>query len=96
MKRLRFFLQSPYFLALPVALLFIFLLPDIFRKYKTEIVEKGIIHKKDGFEYYADLNGDRTSERIVLFNNTEGRASIKILDHNGLILDHFYLSGEII
>ena len=96
MKRLRSFLKSPFFLALPVSILFIFFLPDIFQKYKAEIVEKGIIHKKDGFEYFADLNGDGASEQIVLFNNTEGKASIKILDYNGLIIDHFYFSGEII
>jgi two-component sensor histidine kinase len=96
MKRMRSFLQSPFFLALPVTILFIFFLPDVFQKYKTEIVERGIIHKKDGFEYFADLNGDGASEQIVLFNNTEGRTSIKILDYNGLIIDHFYFSGEII
>ena len=95
-KKLRTFWFSPYFLALPVVIIFILLLPDIFDRYHGEILKSGLIHKKDGFEYYADLNGDGNSERIVLFNNTEGKASVKILDHSDFILKHFYFSGEII
>ncbi len=96
LRKLRTFWLSPWFIAMPVTLLVILLLPDIFRKYTAEIVENSQCQKKDGFEYYADLNGDSTSEHIVLFNNTEGKASVKILGQNGFILDHFYFPGEII
>jgi len=95
-KKLRTFWFTTYFLALPVTLLFIFLLPASFSKYRSEITKSGIIDKKDGFEYYADLDGDGNSQRIVLFNNTEGKASIKILRPTGFVLDQFYFSGEII
>ena len=95
-KKFRTFWFSPYFLALPVSIVFILLLPDIFDKYSGKVVKNGVIHKKDGFEYYADLNGDGNSERIVLFNNTEGKASVKILDHTDFILKHIYFPGEII
>jgi two-component sensor histidine kinase len=96
LKKLRTFWFSPYILTLPGTLLFIFLLPDIFNRYRVEIIKSGLIDKKDGFEYYADLNGDGNSERIVLFNNTEGKASIKILDYRDFIIEHFYFTGEII
>jgi hypothetical protein len=95
-KNIRVFVKSAFFLAIPVALFFFFTLPDIFQKYETDVVESGLVHKKDGFEYYSDLNGDWISERVVLFNNTEGKASVKILSLQGSILDHYYFSGEII
>ena len=96
LRKLRTFWLSPWFIAMPVTFLVILLLPDVFRKYTSEIVENRSSHKKDGFEYYADLNGDSVSEQIALFNNTEGKASVKIMGQNGFILDHFYFPGEII
>lgn len=89
-------LMSPFLVALPVALLVYFLLPDLFPKYKVRLSESGHIDKPGGFEYYDDLDDDGTSERIVLFNNTEGKASVKILTLDGEILYHYYFSGEII
>ena len=87
---------SPYFLALPVTFLFLLLLPDIFQKYRAEIVQTGSVDKKDGFEYYSDLDHDGFSERLVLFNNTEGQAAIKIIGHDGFIIDQYYFQGQII
>lgn len=86
----------PWFIAIPVALLVIWLLPDMFGKYSSEIIFSSPVDKPGGYEYYADLNGDGYSERIVLFNNTKGKASVKILDLKDFILDHFYFSGVII
>lgn len=88
--------MSPFFVALPVALLVVFLLPDLFPRYKVRLSESGHIDKPGGFEYYDDLDDDGTSERIILFNNTEGKASLKILTLDGEILHHYYFSGEII
>jgi len=79
LKKLRTFWLSPWFIAMPVTFLLIFLLPDIFRKYTSEIVENRPSHKKDGFDYYADLNGDGNSELIVLFDNTEGKFLAKMV-----------------
>ncbi|MEI7980922.1 MAG: hypothetical protein WCI71_04675 [Bacteroidota bacterium] len=96
LKKLRVIFLSPFLLALPVTLLIIFLLPGIFNRYRLEIIRNGLIDKRDGIEHYADIDQDGNSERLVLFNNTEGNASIKIIRQNGFILGHFYFSGEII
>ncbi len=93
---LRHFWFSPWFIALPVTILIILLLPDVFRKYRLELVDYGPTHKPNALELYQDLNGDGNSEQIVYFDNSEGKASIKILDHKGFILDHFYFPGKII
>ncbi|MDD4554390.1 MAG: histidine kinase [Bacteroidales bacterium] len=93
---IRTFWLSPWFIALPVALMVIFMLPDIFDKYTLKVEKNGPVHKLNGYEYYDDLDGDGNSEQIVLFNNSEGKASLKILDHLGFIKDHFYFTGQII
>ncbi|HPS61651.1 MAG TPA: histidine kinase [Bacteroidales bacterium] len=87
---------SQYILAIPLTIAVIYLLPDSFRKYHTEIVRTGAIDKPGGYEYYADIDRDGASERVILFNNTEGKASIKTIDHNGFIIGHHYFRGEII
>ncbi|MDD4554039.1 MAG: histidine kinase [Bacteroidales bacterium] len=93
---LRHFWLSPWFIALPVTVLIILFLPDIFRKYSVEVVDSGATHKPNALELYQDLNGDGNSEQIVYFDNTEGKASLKINDHKGFILDHFYFPGKIL
>ena len=93
---LKSFWLSPWFIALPVALAVIFFLPDVFKKYTLEIVKSGPVHKPGGFEYYDDRDGDGNSEQIVLFNDSEGKAAVKILDHKGFIADHFYFTGKIV
>jgi len=90
------FWLSPWFIALPVALVVIFFLPDVFRKYTLEIVKNGSVHKPGGIEFFDDLDGDGNSEQIVLFNDSEGKAAVKILDHKGFIVDHFYFTGKIV
>ncbi|MBE0646358.1 MAG: histidine kinase [Bacteroidales bacterium] len=88
-------LFSPFFLAIPVAIGVILFIPDFFPKYTAPLVESGIIDKPGGFEYYHDLDGDGGSERIILFNNTQNQASIKIIEEDGSIGNHYYFSGEI-
>jgi len=90
------FWYAPWFIAMPVALFVIFFLPDVFRKYTLEIEHNGPVNKSNGYEYYDDLDGDGNSEQIVLFNDTEGKAAVKIIDHKGFIVDHYYFSGKIV
>ncbi len=95
-SNLRSVLLSPFFLALTVIVVIIFLLPDLFSKYHAELVKKGMVDKKDGYEYFTDLDHDGNSEKLVLFNNTEGQAAVKLVSHEGFILDHFYFPGQIL
>ncbi len=95
-KKMLSWAGNPLILALPLTVAVILLLPDTYRKYRSEPVRTGVIDKPGGYEYYADLDRDTYSERVILFNNTEGKASVKILDHNGFISGHHYFRGAII
>ncbi len=88
--------SSAWFLALFFTLPFLWLLPGESVKYKAEVVRSGVIDKPGGYEYYPDLNGDGTSERVIYFENTEGRASVKILDAEGYIKGQFYFAGQML
>lgn len=88
--------SSAWFLALFVTLPFLWLLPGESVKYKTEVVRSGTIDKPGGYEYYPDLDGDGTSERVIFFENTEGKASVKILDTEGYIKGQFYFTGKML
>ncbi len=85
---------SPWLIALIVSLAIILLLPDIFHKYRSSLIRSGFIDKKGGFEYFPDLDGDGTSERVVVFNNTEGLATVKIIGKGNFLTDHFYFRGR--
>jgi anti-sigma regulatory factor (Ser/Thr protein kinase) len=96
LQGVRSVILSPFFVALPVSLLIILLLPELFPKYNIRPERSGQVDKPDGIEFYEDLDDDGTSERIILFNNTENKASIKILSLDGDILFHYYFSGVIL
>lgn len=85
---------SPWLIALIVSGLIIFFLPDFFHKYRSSLIRSGFIDKKGGFEYYPDLDDDGTSERVILFNNTEALATVKIIGKGNFISDHFYFRGQ--
>jgi hypothetical protein len=90
-------LFSPWSIAAIVTLLvIIFFDTDAFDKYRLDLISQGAADKTNGFEYYIDTDRDGNSERVVLFNNTEGRASVKIIGSNGFIRDHFYFDGKIL
>ena len=93
-KILRQILLSPFLLAIPFTVLVIVLIPDFFSKYKSELIKQGLIDKPGGFEYWEDIDKDGNSERIILFNNTEGDAAIKIFEEKGYIGDHYYCRGR--
>jgi len=81
LKKFRPFLLSPYFLSYALPLIIGSLLPSIYTKYKSQLVKSDFINKQCGFEFRADLDRDGKSESLVLFNNTEGKATAKIMNH---------------
>lgn len=90
-------LFSPWSIAAIVTLLVLFFFgTDAFDRYRLDLVSQSLLDKTNGFEYYIDTDRDGNSERVVLFNNTEGRASVKIIGSNGFIRDHFYFDGKIL
>ena len=92
----RQFLLSPFILAIPCSILVILLIPDLFPKFSSELIETGFIDKRGGYEVWEDIDHDGTDERIIFFNNTEGAASIKIIEKKGYIGGHYYCRGKML
>jgi len=62
MRRIHNIIISPYFLALPISLAIIFLLPPIFEKYTIKLFTS--IYSKGQQHYYHDLDHDNYTEAI--------------------------------
>ncbi|MBM3437022.1 MAG: hypothetical protein FJY07_12495, partial [Bacteroidetes bacterium] len=88
------FLISPWFLALPVAVVIILFLPRV-EKYKVELVKKSIATKIDAYTTFFDLDNDGYSEKIVLFNSQRDEAAIKVLDTADVIVKWLDYHGTI-
>ena len=95
-KNRRWQIIFPVGLALLLTIPFVFLFSDLFPRYRAKLVESGFIDKLGGFEFQEDLDRDGFSEQIVLFNNTQNEASIKIIRQDGSIDDHYYFRGQIL
>lgn len=71
MIKLTTILQSPFFLALIVTLIIIPFLPEIFDKYKTELIDSERMYEPNKIPpykqivYYNDLDNDGKSEKII-------------------------------
>lgn len=63
-------LLNPFILALPFAVIIIFFLPDIFHKFKAEIVHR-IDYPNKHIEKYIELDGVDKNEKVVLHFNEE-------------------------
>ena len=88
-------IASPFFLALPIAMVIIFLLPEATSKYKVELSETERINKPICQESYYDLNSDSIDERIVVFHNSnKGEASVKVLTNEGFNYDQWNFHGH--
>ncbi len=59
-------LLNPFFIALPISILVVLLLPPFFDKYKTELIYKKYFFHHASKVYYEDLNNDSFSEFINL------------------------------
>lgn len=68
---------SPYFIAIPVAVFFIFLLPDV-DKYTVKLVKSAVCNKSNSIVTWHDLDSDGYSEKIILFDDANGDATLKL------------------
>lgn len=85
---------SPYFLAIPIAILIIIFLPNPSSKFKIELKSKQVADKMESKIEFCDLNGDGIDERIVAFHNSvKGEASIKVLTNDGMNYDAWNFHG---
>ena len=87
-------LYSPYFLAFVISLIIIIFLPDIFSKYKAELVQSSRSHKPNSIEQYHDLDNNGYSERVIAFPNAVGLAAVQVLDNSGGLIDQWNFKGK--
>lgn len=90
-----FFLKS-YFLALVLSVVVIAFLPNLFNKYKIELVDSGMINEieKKSTIYSYDLDHDGFSEKVYSFEY-EGKHSLQVITHDGGIVDQWNTGGII-
>ena len=87
-------LTHPASLALPITVAVIVLLPDIFEKYKLELVRSEPANKANSIEEFIDLDGDGYGERMILFTNEVGIAAFKIMTSDDLNVDQWNFTGR--
>lgn len=68
-------------------------MPDFFPKYAAQLVERETI-SQDCRIYYHDLDGDERSEKIVTNKNYRNRASFKVYDPDGALIDQWNFDGK--
>ncbi|MCF8230530.1 MAG: histidine kinase [Bacteroidales bacterium] len=90
------FLKS-WFLALTVTLLVIFLLPDIFNKYKIELFEKGSLGGESRLRAHLfDIDHDGYSERIHSLLDPDGFLALQIFQEDGGLVDQWNVEGTLL
>lgn len=86
---------SPFFLALPIAIVVIVFLPNPSSKYKVELSEKVHANKPICQENFYDFNNDGIDERVVVFHNmVKGKAAIKVLTNEGINYEQWNFHGH--
>ncbi len=94
-------LLNPFIQALPFAIIAIFFLPDIFNKYKVEIIQSN--SSPDRFvQKYIDIDGDALNEKVVLHYGTEymrSNSNISVFSLNDvplfeIALDHPWIGMQ--
>lgn len=91
----KYFLYSPYFLAFIISIIIILFLPDLFSKYKIEVITKGKTVNDNEIISYDDLDFDGNSERICTFSNTQKHFCFQVFDYQGGVIDQWNLNGII-
>lgn len=87
-------LSSPFFLALPIAIIIILFLPEAFNKYEVITIKAESGYKKNSLEKYFDLDGDGISERIVAYENRKGFPAIQVLRDDDVLVDQWNFTGK--
>lgn len=96
-RKLKHILLKPWFLALPVTLLVIFLMPDIFSKYKIELVEKV---PQDGQRklrtHLYDIDHDGYSEKANSLLDQDGFLALQIFQEDEGYIDQWNVEGTLL
>ncbi len=94
-KNLKFYLLKSYFLALVLSFIVIIFLPNIFDKYKIEVVDQGIVETSENLKVYCnDMDNDGFSEKIYSYEY-KGNHSLQVITHDGGIIDQWNPDGII-
>lgn len=92
-RRLTDLVLHPAMLALPVAVLFILLLPDIFEKYTLELIREKETEAGASIEYH-DLNHDGVSEHLFVAPDGVGGSGIAVYTNQNMPLYHPTFKGR--
>jgi histidine kinase len=87
-------LISPIFMALIFALVVIVFLPHI-SEYKLDLLEKFEVDKEGGISFYQDMDADGYSEYVTSYKNHIGKHAVKLMSHNGKLVNQWNMRGEI-
>lgn len=88
-------IANPFYLAIPIALIIIVLLPNPASKYKIELTNTQFSNKRNSYEYFEDLNNDSIDEHIIIFHNIiTKQAALKVINNKNLLIDQWNLDGK--
>ena len=89
------FLLTPWFLAALLAAIAIILLPDMFDKFRINIVEAGKHPFQSNYWVkYDDLDHDGNSEKVVIHYSTDSLSAIQVYLADGGILEQWNFRGK--
>lgn len=83
----------PLFISLVLSVIIISMLPPQSSKYRIESIGKKRAERNSTI-FHRDLNGNGLSERIIVYTNQLGKASIMIYKDDGFFLDQFNLESD--
>ncbi len=92
-NRILLIVTNPLTLSLIFTIVLIYFLPDLFPKYKADLIKKEKVSPKV-FYYYCDLDSDGYSEEISLDTALENRIII-IVKTKGTIVDQWAFKGQL-
>ena len=92
-RMVEYWLLSPVFLALVVSTVIVCLLPDFFPHYRIRVIHHGPTERENSEIIWDDVDGDGKDEELQLFNNTLGKATIKITDQASRVRGHWIFNG---
>lgn len=89
-----YFITTPLFLAVPLSLLVLILLPPLFMRYKGDI-EDIVYQNTDKMwkTYYIDLDYDAYSEKVETYLWNDNTSNIRIWKHDGTFVDEYRFDG---
>jgi len=88
------FITSPYFLALPAAVLIILALPFRFPKFSLQVVDSELNKSEYSSVVYEDVDGNGFSDRVCAFNLPVGHCGIVIRQEPGEFTQEWDFPGQ--